>query len=93
MSWYPATHWKTADDLKRSNLEASVRYHREHMEALVGYGDFEKAARVRSLMRERIAELRRMDGLCGECGRPRERNPRNPANLPITPTGTWIDPK
>lgn len=73
MSWYPDTHWKTANDVKRQGLEARAAYYRALQNRLVEDRHFEEAAHARGFARDTERELRHMDGLCGECGRPRVR--------------------
>lgn len=80
MTWYPETHWKSVEQLRqdaerrrRTQLEQGVDWCRARIKRLMELRDYEKAARIRTRMREDVAELRRMDGLCGECGRPREK--------------------
>jgi hypothetical protein len=63
----------TVDDLKRDRLERAARYYRAWQESLVAEHRFELAADVRGFARNVEAELRRMDGCCGECGRPHAR--------------------
>jgi len=83
---------RTWEDIQREFLGNSAKAWRRSQQTFLEKRDFERAALCRTNARKEEARLRRLNGCCGECGRPHERDPRNPANLPVTPTGTWIDP-